>query len=51
LCFALGFVDYGQLIKILEHGRVVRKEKKVVYGGPSLGDVEMIVVENLWYFA
>jgi hypothetical protein len=46
LCFALGFVDYGQLIKIRAHGRVVRKEKIVVYGEPSLGDVETTVVEN-----
>jgi hypothetical protein len=30
LCFQLGLVDYGQLIKIREHGRVVRKEKQVV---------------------
>jgi hypothetical protein len=46
LCFQLGFVDYGQLIKIRERGRVVRKEKKSVYGEPSLGDVETTVVEN-----
>jgi IS1 family transposase len=39
-------IDYGQLIKMREHGRVVRKEKRVVYGRPSLGAVEMADVEN-----
>lgn len=51
LCFAPGFVDYSQLIKIREHGRVVGKEKAVVYGAPSLSDIETTDVENLWYFA
>ena len=45
-CFALGFVDYGQLIKVREHGRVVRKEKVVVYGDPSVVDIETTDVEN-----
>ena len=46
LCFRLGFVDYGQLIKIRRNGRVVGKRKLVVYGEPSLGDVETTEVEN-----
>ena len=46
MCFAPGFVDYGQLIKVRGHGRVVCKETMVVYGGSSLGDVEAIVVER-----
>jgi IS1 family transposase len=45
-CFALGLIDYGQLIKIREHGRVVRKEKLVVYGNPSFSVVETPDVEN-----
>ncbi|MDR2203951.1 MAG: hypothetical protein LBE76_06615, partial [Nitrososphaerota archaeon] len=44
-CFVLGLIDYGQLIKIREHGRVVGREKIVVYGEPSLGDIEAIGVE------
>jgi len=46
-CFQLEFVDYGQLVKIREHGCVVRKVKMVVYGVPSLEDVETTDVENL----
>jgi hypothetical protein len=45
-CFHLGLIDYGQLIKFKVQGRVVGKEKIVVYGEPSLGDVETTVVEN-----
>jgi len=33
LCFQLGLIDYGQLIKIRKNGRVVDKKKLVVYGG------------------
>ncbi|MDR0372089.1 MAG: hypothetical protein LBI79_00775 [Nitrososphaerota archaeon] len=32
-CFALGLIDYGQLIKIKKNGRVVGKEKIVVLTG------------------
>jgi hypothetical protein len=42
----LGLVDYGQLIKIKKNGRVVGKKKIVVYGEPSLGDIEATVVES-----
>ncbi|MDR0372938.1 MAG: hypothetical protein LBI79_05205, partial [Nitrososphaerota archaeon] len=34
------------MIKIKEKGRVVGKEKLVVYGEPSLGDIETAEVEN-----
>jgi hypothetical protein len=50
LCFALGFIDYGQLIKICEHGRVAGKERVIVYGNPSLGDIETMDVENFMVF-
>jgi len=46
LCFQLGLIDYGQLIKVKKNGRVVGKKKLVVYGGPSLDDVETTEVEN-----
>jgi hypothetical protein len=42
----LGFVDYGQLIKIKRNGRVVGKKRLVIYGEPSLGDIETTDVEN-----
>ena len=29
-------INYGQLIKIREKGRVVDKEKRVIYGNPDL---------------
>jgi IS1 family transposase len=45
-CFPLGLIDYGQLVKVKEHGHLVRKEKMVVYGIPALGDVETTDVEN-----
>jgi hypothetical protein len=40
LCFQLGLVNYGQLIKIEKNGRLVGKKRVVVYGEPSLGDIE-----------
>jgi hypothetical protein len=46
LCFQLGLVDYGQLIKIKRNGRVGGKKKIVVYGEPSLKDIETMEVEN-----
>ena len=45
-CFPLGLIDYGQLVKVKEHGRLLRKERMVVYGVPALGDVETTDVEN-----
>ena len=45
-CYPLGLVDYGQLLKIKEKGRLVRKEKWVVYGEPVLREIETTDVEN-----
>jgi hypothetical protein len=39
-------MDYGQLIRIREKGRVVDKEKRIIYGNPDLGDIETTDVEN-----
>jgi len=44
--YPLGLVDYGQLVKIKEKGRLVRKEKGVVYGEPVLREIETTDVEN-----
>lgn len=40
-------LDYGQLIKIRENGRVVRKEKRIIYGSPDMNDIETTDVENM----
>lgn len=39
-------MDYGQLIKIREGGKVVDKIRKIVYGSPSIDDIETTDVEN-----
>ena len=39
-------IDYGQLIKIREKGRVVDKEKRIIYGNPDPKDIETTDVEN-----
>lgn len=39
-------INYGQLIKIRENGRVVDKEKRIVYGNPDIADIETTDVEN-----
>ncbi len=39
-------VEYGQLIKIREHGKVVDKIRRVVYGEPEVEDIETTDVEN-----
>jgi len=39
-------INYGQLIKIKEGGRVVDKIRRVIYGNPALEDIETTDVEN-----
>jgi len=39
-------MDYGQLIKIREGGKVIDKIRKIVYGSPSVDDIETTDVEN-----
>lgn len=39
-------MNYGQLIKIREKGKVVGREKRMVYGNPNPADIETIDVEN-----
>ena len=33
-------IDYGQLIKIRGGGKVVDKEKRIIYGNPDITDIE-----------
>jgi IS1 family transposase len=40
-------VDYGQLIKIREGGKVVDKIKKVIYGTPNIDEIETTDIENM----
>jgi len=39
-------MDYGQLIKVREGGKVVDKIHNIVYGSPSVEDIETTDVEN-----
>ena len=39
-------VDYGQLIKIKENGKVIRKERRIIFGSPSLEDINTTNIEN-----
>jgi hypothetical protein len=39
-------IDYGQLVKIREKGRVVDKIKRTISGNPDLDDIETTNVEN-----
>lgn len=39
-------INYGQIIKIREGGRVVYKIKRVVIGSPELDDIETTNIEN-----
>ena len=39
-------MDYGQLIKIKKGGKVINKIRKIIYGYPSLDDIETTDIEN-----
>lgn len=39
-------INYGQLVKIRENGRLVNKVHRVVYGNPSREEIETTNVEN-----
>ncbi|MEM4058715.1 MAG: hypothetical protein QXZ12_08365 [Thermoplasmata archaeon] len=36
--------NYGQIVKIRENGRLIRKEKRIIYGKP---DLEATISKNL----
>jgi IS1 family transposase len=44
--FPVEKLEYGQLVKIRENGRVVGKEKRVIYGNPEPLDIETTDIEN-----
>ena len=33
-------IDYGQIVKIRENGRVVDKRKRIIFGNPDTEDIE-----------
>ena len=39
-------MDYGQIVKIREKGRVIDKFKQIVFGNPDLSSIETTDVEN-----
>ena len=39
-------MDYGQVIKIKEQGKVIDKRKEIIFGEPKIEDIETINVEN-----
>ena len=44
--FKKNCINYGQLIKVRERGRVVDKIHKIIYGNLSLDEIETTNVEN-----
>jgi len=40
-------VDYGQVIKIREGGRIIDKIKKVIYGTVDIDEIETTDIENM----
>jgi len=44
--FLVEKLEYGQLVKIRENGRVVGKEKRGIYGNPEPSDIETTDIEN-----
>ena len=39
-------IDYGQVIKIREKGRVIDKIKRIIFGNPNPEDIETTNIEN-----
>ncbi len=44
--YAESCMNYGQLIKIKEKGRLIDKKKRIVFGNPNLEDIETTNIEN-----
>lgn len=44
--FPIQKLEYGQLIKVKNGGRIVDKIKRAVYGAPSESDIETTDIEN-----
>jgi hypothetical protein len=39
-------INYGQLVKIREQGKVIDKERRAIYGTPNTDEIETTNVEN-----
>jgi hypothetical protein len=45
--FGVESVNYGQLVKIRDdRGRLIWKEKRIIFGDPLIDDIETVNVEN-----
>ena len=44
--YAPSCIDYGQIVKVREKGRVIDKFKQIVFGNPDLSSIETTDVEN-----
>lgn len=44
--FDVQHIDYGQIVKIREKGRIVDTLKRVVYGHPDVEDIETTDIDN-----
>ena len=45
-CYPEPCMDYGQLIKIRQGGKVIDKIHKIIYGSPTVEDIETTDIEN-----
>lgn len=39
-------IEYGQLVKIRKAGKLVEKRRTIIYGNPSVDDIETTDIEN-----
>ena len=44
--FRVEYMDYAQLVKIREKGRLVGKERRIIYGSTDIEDIDTTDVEN-----
>ena len=45
--FPMVNINYGQLVKIRDtHGKLLRKERHIIYGDPDEDDIDTVNVEN-----
>ena len=45
--FPMVNINYGQLVKIRNtHGKLLRKERRIIYGDPDEDDIDTVKVEN-----
>ena len=45
--FPVANINYGQFVKIRDsHGKLIRKERRIIYGNPDLDCIDTVNVEN-----